>query len=437
VSWFTFFKNKTRYKHPFGRGINASIPKDEEDLFTKSYEAFREKKTLQAYEYFFLSQQNFSDDMPNENIVLKKENERLLFTIYQGTSIITGYVTPKHLYAETILAKCVHANVSLKRHILERNYNLTYCSYFSDKEYIKLKLYQDNITMTPQKVFFPLRELALNGDFDKEYIRSEFSDIPLEDIDHLLPLDPKELETKYAFLQKWIETFEFEVASFPTTDNAGMQAFAALTLLFKIDYLLVPKYDMFHNLNRKIQEYFSDENSAIETKNEELKEFIFELKELDFKKFSTKFFNAKYTFNPLDRTSQEEMNTFISESLLKIRWYKNNRHTQIIPTIYQYIALYMLYNYGLHPVIRSLLHMFVSIYNREFFSALEYPALYNGDDNSFAKRAIVSRIEEIITPYQSRFKSLKPFGGELNFTSLNEFSNSFYLQLKNLNFEEI
>lgn len=437
MNWFHFFKKKTHYVHPFGRGINAKFPKDEEDLFTKSYEAFLEQKTLKAYEYFFLSQQNFTDEIANKNIEIIKSQERLDFTLYQGSAIIKGYVTNEHLSAETILIKSEYANVSLKRHILERNYNLTYCSYFSDKEHIKLKLYLDNITMTPQKIFYPLRELALNGDFDKEYIRTEFSDIPLEDISHITPLEQSELDIKYTFLHQWLEEYELAIASFPTTDNAGMQAFATLALLFKIDYLFVPKYDMFHHLNRKIQEYFIDDATSIESKNDELKEYIEEIKAFDFETFTTKFFNAKYTFNPIDRTSQEEMNHFISESLLKVRWYKNNRHTIIIPTIYEYIALYMLYNYGLHPVIKSLLHMIISIYNPLFLKELGYSVLYEKSENSFAKRAIVSQIDDIIAPYQKRYKSLKPFGSELNFTSLNEFSNSFYLRLKNLNFEEM
>jgi hypothetical protein len=123
--------------------------------------------------------------------------------------------------------------------------------------------------------------------------------------------------------------------------------------------------------------------------------------------------------------------------MLKIRWYKNNRYNQIIPTIYKYIAFYILYNYGVHPLTRSLLHLLVQIQNQAYFAALGYPLLYNEKENTFSKRTIISKVEDIITPYQSRFKELKLFGSDLNFTSLNEFSNSFYTQIKHLNFEEV
>jgi hypothetical protein len=158
---------------------------------------------------------------------------------------------------------------------------------------------------------------------------------------------------------------------------------------------------------------------------------------MDFEKFSTKFYSAKYTFNPMEKSSQEEISNFISESLLKVRWYKNNRYNQIIPTIYRYISFYMLYNYGLNPVTKSLVHTLVEIQNPSFFIALEYTPLYDEAKDSFAKKAIIAKVEDAITPHQSQYKSLESFGDELNFSSMNELSNSFLLQLKHLNFEEI
>ncbi len=190
-------------------------------------------------------------------------------------------------------------------------------------------------------------------------------------------------------------------------------------------------------MSKTIVEYFSEENTTIESKNEELKRYVETLKNISFEKFSKNFYTSKYTFNPTERTSQEEVITFISESLAKIRWYKNNRYTQVIPTIYKYIAFYTLFNYGLYPVLRELLHTLVEIQNPEFFEALDYTPLYDKENETFAKRTIISRINDIITPHQERFKSLESFSDDLNFSSMNEFSNNYYLHLQNLNFEEI
>ena len=437
MSWLNFFQPKHDLKHTFGRGINASISADEEELFLESAEAFENKNILDGYELFFKSLINYNSEESNENITFSRDNDKLNFIIYQGSAKITGTITKEHLYAQAIIVKKEHANVALKRYILERNYQFTYSCYFSDNEHIILKLYHDNLTMSPQKVFYPLRELTLNADYDKEHIKSEFPDVTLEDIQHIQRMDEKELKIKYDFLHQWIDELEEKVLTLPSNDNASMQAFLHLNILFKVDYLLVPKCKMYQKMSKTIVEYFSEENLTIESKNEELKRYIQSLKDMNFKEFSKNFYSAKYTFNPTEKTSQEEVVTFINDSLAKIRWYKNNRYTQVIPTIYKYIAFYTLFNYGLQPVLRELLHTLVEIQNPEFFEAFDYTPLYNIKNETFSKRAISSRIDEIIAPHKERYKSLESFANELNFSSMNEFSNNFYLHIQNLNFEDI
>jgi len=437
LNWLNFFERKTELKYSFGRSINADPLENEEEEFNRSYEAFEAKDMLSGYEHFFKSIENFTNKSSNKNIITQRSGDKLLFWLFQGTAKISGTITKESLYAESIIIKKSAANVALKRLILERNYQFTYAYYFSDEEHIKLKLSFDNNTMNPQKIFFPLRELALNADFDKEYIVSEFKDLWIQDIDHITSPDESEVKLKYDFLHRWIEEAESKIASLPSNDNAAMQSFILLYLIFKIDYLLVPKYGIFQKSSKKVQDYFSDENATVEAKNEELRIYINELKEMGFEEFKTNFYNAKYTFNPIEKTSKEEIEIFITESLAKIRWYKNNRHNQIIPVMYAYIALYILYNYGIDSILKELLHTIVEIQDVEFFSSLGYTPLYNKESKTFAKKAIISKIENSIKPHQNRFKLLKPFGDKLNFTSLNEFSNSFYLQIKSLNFEEI
>jgi len=438
MNWFNFFDNNTQeLKHSFGRGINANISKDEENLFNLSYESFENGDIINGYDYFLKSLENFSNEIPNGNIITSKEEDKLIFTIYQGLAKITGYVTKEHLYAQSVVCKKESSPVALKRYILERNYQLTYANYCSDNSHLKLKLYLDNITINPHKIFFPLRELALNADYDKEFAKSEFKDISLDDIEHLTTLDSKELEIKYNYLHTLVEKVYKKIKTFPSNDNAGMQAFSYLYLLFKIDYLLVPKYNIYQKMSKKINVYFNSENGSIEFKNEELREYLNSLTDMNFNEFSQNFYNSKYTFSQTEKTSQEDINIFITESLKKIRWYKNNRYTQIIPMIYKYIVFYIVYNYGLHPVTKALFHTLIEIQNPDFFELLEYKTLYNEETNVFAKKTIISKIENIIEPYQDKFKLLEPFGDELNFSSLNEFSNSFYQQIMNLNFEEI
>ena len=437
MSWLNFFQTTHKQHHTFGRGINANISPNEEELFLQSFQKFENGAILEAYELFFKSLLNYTDEICNNNIILQKEEDTLHFTLLQGCATITGVITQQNLYAEAIIVTKEFANVALKRYLLERNYQLTYANYFADEEMIKIKLYHDNITMSPQKVFFPLREIALNADFDREYLKSEFKDIVLPQTEHLTPLPQEELEIKYSFMQEEISRVEAKILTLPSNDNTSMQSFLYLNLLFEIDYLIVPKQKIYQQLSKRILDYFSEKELPMEARNEELRRYIEKLKSLTLQEFSSNFYEAKYTFNPTEKSNFEDVVAFINDSLGKVRWYKNNRYAQIIPTIYRYIAFYILYNYGLNPAARELLHILVEVQNGDFFERLGYATLYDEEKNSFAKRTIISRINTIIDSYVAHYPALESFASELNFGSLNEFSNSFYLLFANLNFEEI
>jgi len=438
MNWMSFFESKESINYSFGKGINAQIADDEEELFNLSSKEFENKNILKAYEYFFRSLENYnSENVTNENILLEIGSDELLFTLYQGSAKVTGKITKKTFYAEVIIIKKSVANVALKRYILERNYQLTYANYFSDDKYIKIKLFHDNSTMSPQKIFFPIRELALNSDFDKEHIKSEFSEIKLEEIKHLSTLDDEELQIKYNYLKIWIEEIETKVATLPSNDNAGMQSFLYLDFLFKVDYLLVPKFTINQKLAKKIREYFSSESTTIEAKNEEIREYVTQLKELSYENFCKNFYSAKYTFNQVDKSSYDDISNFINDSLSKIKWYKTNRYPQIIPTIYSYISFHSLYNYGMNTVLQDLFALLVKIQNPAYFSALGYKIYFNKEDETFNKRTISAHIDTIIKNNQEKYPALETFSDELNFTGFNEFSNSYYTQLQNLNFEDI
>ena len=180
-------------RHSFGRGINADLSSNEEELFSKSYEAFEAKDIIGGYEYFLKSLMNYTKEESNKNIVITKNGDKLEFEIFQGSVRIAGVVTAQRVYAEVIVTRKSISFVELNRYLLERNYQLTYSCYFSDDMFVKLKISLDNTIINPHKIFYPLREIALNSDFDKEYTKSEFEYVVLEDIGHLMPLPQEEL----------------------------------------------------------------------------------------------------------------------------------------------------------------------------------------------------------------------------------------------------
>lgn len=221
-----------------------------------------------------------------------------------------------------------------------------------------------------------------------------------------------------------------------SNDNSGMVSFSYLALLLQIDYLIVPRKKMAKDIAEKINGYFLSDEKLTETKNAELEAYLNELETMDTETFASQIYRADYTFSPFDQAMHDEISAFIEESLSKVRWYKNNHANYVTAAIYRYIALYVLYNYGLHPTLRSLMHLHVQIYCADFFEAMGEKALYHPDTKRFEKALIKEHVEAAISPYKERFKGLQNFADELNYEDLDHFSYSYYLHIKNLDFME-
>ena len=439
--WFNrLFNHSTATKpqlHHFGRSINAQPHPQEHQLFDQAVEAFQAGKTVDAYEHYLHSLENFGGDHSNKNITLYYKEDVLHFELFQGSSVIHGVITDKTFEAFSVITDRASMDVAIKRHVLERNDQLTYVHYYTHGDSLKLKVYLDNTTMTPQKIFYPLRELALNADYEKEYLHYHFKQSQLTEIDHLHKIDEDELQIKYDAMQKWIADTQKALTQLPSNDNISTVSFTLLSLLFQIDYLLVPHKDVMQEIFEKINSFFQSDERLVEQKNDELLTFVEKLQKLEFALFATNFYKAQYTFSPMEHTTSEELNEFIEASLEKFRWFKQHRYNHVAMTISRYIPLYVLYNYGVHPSYRSLLHILVEIQNSDFFFSLGYKAMYDPKQKSFEKDAIIAAISDAISPYRKQFIHLDPFGKELNYTTLEEFSHSFYLQLKNLNYTEL
>ena len=421
----------------YGRGIHALPNPQEKELFESASEALIHGDILSGYEYFLSSLIHQDSSFPRPHLSIEREEGVLRFSLFQGYALIKGIITPTSLeaYADIALSEKLH--VAVKRRFLERNFQLTYCRFSDSEGVIRLSIRLDNATITPQKIFFPLREIALNADFEKEFIASEFDETALLDYDHLRPIDPIKIQRNYEMMQKWLIETKQSLIGLLSNDNTGMASFSYLTLLLQIDYLLLPHKKMAKNISEKINGYFMDDEKLTEDKNADLEKYLNELEAMDIDIFATQFYDSAYTFSPFEQAMHDEIASFIDESLNKVRWYKNNRSNYVIPVIYRYISLYILYNYGLHPSLRALFHLHIEVYAHNFFKGEGEIPLYNPATRTFKQNLIAQRLSEAIEPYMSRYKGLRNFADLIDYTDLDHFSQSFYLQVKNLDYTEL
>lgn len=421
----------------YGRGTHALPSSHEKELFDRASEAFVHGNILDGYAFFLSSLIHQNNTFALPHLSIEHSDEMIRFSLYQGYALIKGTVTATSLeaYADIALSEKLH--VAIKRRFLERDFQLTYCRFSQNGGIIKLSIRLDNATITPQKIFFPLREIALNADFEKEFIAGEFDESALLDTEHLLPIARDVIESNFIFMHQWIKETRQSLIGLLSNDNTGMVSFSYLALLLQIDYLLLPHKKMAKNISEKINGYFMDDEKLTEDKNADLEQYLAELESMDIESFATQFYHCAYTFSPFDQAMHDEIAAFIDESLNKVRWYKNNRSNYVISVIYRYISLYILYNYGLHPSLRALFHLHVEIYASAFFKATGEIPLYDPLTQTFKQNLIAQRIRESIEPYQNRYKGLQNFAEHLSYSDLDHFSQSFYLQIKNLDYTEV
>lgn len=437
LSLFSFFTTKTsdQEKYHFGRFISYKKNAQQQEQYQESKKAFTQQRHLDGYEHYFNYLRFYFSDEDSGNISYKRDDNSLQFTLIQGSAIIKGDITPRRLSAKVNIAHTIKDNIAVMRRLLEKNYMYTYSTFFLENERLRAKIYFDNVALSPQKIFFPLRELAINADKEKELLLDEFNDLEALELDHIEAMDTHLKETKLRFFREWIDRTEQKVALLPTQEQSGAIAFVWLSLLLRIDYYVTPRGKLGFDIYEAVQEYYLDDSKLIEEKNDALRKAVEKLKELDSQKLSKSLYFVKQTFDIFTANGLDEIRGFIEETLGKVIWYKEHRYEEVIMSIYEYLGLYMLYNFGMNDCLRELVQLNVRLHNTDFNSALGIKSLYK--NNKIDRSHLNRKIQTILESYSKRYPHLEDFSPFLNFESDEKFHHSYFNALKNLNFSEL
>jgi len=436
LNYFSSKESSTEVYH-FGRFITYKKTSEQNHFYQKSKKAFSEQRYLEAYENYFKFLR-FYDENGNDhgNITYKRDTDSLSFKIFQGSSVINGVITQRHVKASVSLAHTLKDNIAVMRRLLEKNYMYTYSSFYLENETLKSKIYFDNVSLSPQKVFFPLREIAINTDKEKELILDEFLDLDPIELDHIIAMEPNLKDTKLRFFREWIDKTEQKVALLPTQEQSGAIAFVWLVLLLRIDYFVTPRGKIGYEIYEAVSAYYQDDNKLIEEKNFALQKATLKLKELGSQKLAKSLYPVKQTFDIFTQNNLDEIRSFIDETLNKIIWYKEHKYEEIILTVYEYQGLYMLYNFGMNDCLRELVQLNVRLHNTDFYSALGMKSLYK-NENTPDQTKVSRNIKAILNTYDKLYPHLYDFSDTLNYESLEKFHHSYFNAIKSLSFSEL
>ena len=417
----------------FGRYSDNNKSIDKTNRWSAADTLHREKKYQESIDAFF----DYLRDEAADNVTIKRNGTDFSFQICQGSKIVRGTGNAQHLQAEVSLAKMPQPSVPVMRRLLEQNFSLYYSRYSLDGDRLCMRFDTDIETANPSKLYYALKELATKADKQDDLLVQDFSSLQTLDADHIIALPTAETNTKYAYLQKWInETLQY-IQTLDVEKFSGGISYLLLALAFKIDYLICPEGILQSELEKIPISYFiKDEKPAIE-KNEAMIAAFQKLGSKQVDEISKNLFRSKSSFAIVAPQTQKTISDAILAANNNMVWYRDNNYPLIAQQICEYGISYCQYSYSLPRPLSELYGLLMRINNASYFAALGFSELYYDEPkNKFATAVIIEKINSIQQEWRSKYSLLDFKTQRLQFDSLLNFNHSFTTELELLNFEK-
>lgn len=429
----------------FGRYSDAHKTLEKYDAWARSTSFFEQKNYLQAYLEFF----NYllDDDESNLNYETVQVNEdgnitdfKIDFTIQQGSKIVRGFANSEEFVGEVKLVKVKdNLHIALGRRLMEMNYELLYSGFSLDENgIIWIRFTTNTVDSFAGKLYNGLREIATRSDAQDDLLLSEFVN-QLEAIDdkHITYLSEKQQQVKLSFLKKWIEQTINRVKKLNPERMASAISYMLLTLLYRIDYLLTPEGTLTATLEDIHKVVFYDQERLPIQKNEyAIKEFE-KILTLPDEELLLNFYETKSTFGIAKPAYEQDIKEIVEKQLQAVKWFEKNEQNEFTPFVFEYMAGYCLFNYGLPRPTRAFLHLYFQILHSDFFEALEAKHTFSKkeDENKqilLNKNLIQNRINFILETWKQMYPNLFEKVPKISYKDFTKFSYDYFSFVKEL-----
>lgn len=414
-----------RYSDTYKKGTNYAA-------WSHALRAFEQGNYLDSYCAFF----DYLKDEAQDNIRYTLKNDTLHFEIYQGSRKIEGFADAQRFRAEAKIACFDQLNVSFMRQLAEKNFSLKYSRFAIDPEkHIAILFDTFALDGSPYKLYFALKEVAVNADKLDDLLIDEFKALRKIENPRLVD-EPQNLkEIKYTYIQNTIRTtLSFlQEGSLSQDQYPGGYAYVLLDLIYRLDYLTQPEGYMMESLERMHRVYFSSDGKSTLEKNHALVRECTKLAERSKADFFKEMYRASFTFGITHPVQHDQIIRFIDTELYNMDWYLENGHLEIARTIPGYIVGYTLFNYAPPKPIRDLLHLYYLICEPSYFLALGFDfEFYNPESSTLHKKNICSALEQIVRDNLSNYPSLYLPKEILDFNSLPAFVKSYLWMIRSI-----
>lgn len=357
------------FKKRFGRYSDAFPAPEQEELRQESLHLFQEKCYLESYDAFFRSLSDEEED--NIRLAFYPEIQRLDFTLFQGSKVVTGYASPHEVVGEVRVVRAPELHVALSRRLMEINHSLLYSAFsLSNDQVICMRFSTQSADAYPGKLYSGLREIAIAADRQDDILLHEFSSLEPLDDQHVRALPTEEKHLKADFFFSTLFALREEIQHWESIDTGGTVSYLILSWTYKMDYLLTPEGPLLSQLEKIHQLYFSNKELSSFERNQRMRRELDKLSRISESELLANFYGTRSTFGVARPLSEKDWQAFSSKYLITLEWCRQHQQHRMAEIVLEFMAGYACFHFGMPLFLRALMHLLIRLFNDDFIAKL-------------------------------------------------------------------
>lgn len=417
------------YDIVFGRYTDSFKSDEQVHHWKLATEEYQKQNFLNAYDHFF----RYLLDTNKQNVKWSKQGDRYVFEIQQGSKYIKGEADAQKIVAEAKIASFDKLNMAWSRRLLEMNYAaLRHSRYAIKDNTIVLRFDSSSLDGSPEKLYHAFKEVAKKSDKQDDLLLAEFEE--LHPIDSFrIDYSEKEKETRYTFLQSWIEETTAKASELSYGDSNVIASYMLLNLAFKIDYLITPQGKIMSILEQLQQHFVFNPYENPQQRNKQMIHYFKQIQSLDKEAVKAEIYKTNATFGLTQPTNHESLVLMLKEEN-EIMEQMVNSPKSLATNHLEYIAQYAMFNFSLRKPTRLLLNLLIELINTDYVKALGGRPIYV-DKGKLEQNSLQKILKNVQEEAQKKHPAFKIDAKSLNYDSVYDFGYTLLGAVKELDYQ--
>lgn len=433
MSIFDFFRwnQQHEYKGPeimFGRYSDSFKDEVKQALFYEAIQRFDQDQFLPS----IINLLDFLRNDLSDNVQYDIDGEELFFQILQGSKTIMGRCNSEKFVAISEIATVNAPNVGLFRRLLDKNYVLKYNRFCLDVDMnLILKFDSFAVDASPKKIYFALKELAINADKYDDILIDEFKELDQFHQGKIIALPDDIKSIKVDYLRKEIRTVFARIDELKGFNEDLHHAISYILLYcnYKLDYLVKPEGFTMELIERNHRLFFTNSEQEVSQKNKQVRRNLKLLLDRTDEQLFEELYDTVHTFGYTQNASHDQLKALITSELPKAETYISAGKIDLAIDVMGYIAMYGLFHNGFPQPDVDMLSLFMHVLESEYFTDLGFETSFYHEEKLESKR-ILHRIQEVRAMNMELYPEFDTDVSILSFEGKWQFAHSFLKMLQ-------